>query len=78
MPRELHTAEEIRLEVYRLLNAGRKVSIDVPLPTKLSMPSDPFDYFSANWMIAAQPGFAADPEAVKMAILAVKRRWDLK
>ncbi len=60
----------------RLLNAGRKVPITVPLPTRLSMPSDPFDYHEANWMIPAHPSFAADPEAVK-AIVAVKARWDL-
>ncbi len=78
MPREQHTAEEIRDEVARLLNAGRKVPIAVPLPTKLSMPSDPFAYSEANWQIPALPGFRADPEAVKAAILAVKARWDLK
>lgn len=77
MPRELHTAEEIRAEVDRLLNAGRKVAITVPLPVKLSMPSDPFNDRGANWQIPAHPSFASDTEAVKAAITAVKARWDL-
>ena len=78
MRRELHTAEEIRDEVSRLLNAGRKVPITVPLPVRLAMPSDPFEDMEANWMIPAHPSFQADPEAVKRAIVAVKSRWLLK
>ena len=78
MKRELHTADEIQREVDRLLNTGRKLAIAVPLPIKLAMPADPFSDFTANWQIPAQPGFAADPEAVKAAILAVKRHWDME
>lgn len=77
MGREVRTAEEIRAEVERLLNARRKVPIAVPLPTKLAMQSDPFDDRGANWMIPSAPGFAADPEAIKAAIVAVKDRWDM-
>lgn len=77
MPRQPHTAEEIREEVSRLLNAGRKVPITVPLPTRLALPSDAFDDFAANWAIPAHPSFRADPEAVRAAIVAVKARWDL-
>lgn len=76
--REKHTAEEIREEVARLLNAGRKVPIIVPLPTRLSMPSDPFDDRAANWQIPAHPSFAADTDAVRAAITNVKGRWDLR
>lgn len=77
MKREKHTAAEIRDEVDRLLNAGRKVPITVPLPTRLGMPSDPFTDFTANWAIPSHPSFQADRDAVKAAILAVKARWDL-
>lgn len=78
MPRkERHTAEDIRDEVYRLLNAGRKVPITVPLPVRLGLPSDAFADWEANWMIPAHPSFAADPEAVRRAIVDVKGRWDL-
>lgn len=77
MGRELRSATEIRDEVARLLNAGRKVPIVVPLPTRLSMPSDPFDDRAANWQIPAHPSFAADTEAVRKAITDVKARWDM-
>lgn len=77
MAREIRSADEIRAEVDRLLNVGRKVAITVPLPTKLSMPSDPFSDRAANWMIPSAPGFAADPEAVRAAIVAVKEKWDM-
>lgn len=78
MARKAHTAQEIRDEVARLLNTGRKVPIIVPLPTRLSMPSDPFDDHTANWQIPAHPSFAADPEAVRKAITDVKARWDMQ
>ncbi len=77
MPRELHTAEEIRDEVARLLNTGRKAPITIPLPHKLALGSDPFDDWEANWAIEAHPSFAADTEAVRAAIVAVKSKWDL-
>lgn len=77
MDRELRSATDIRDEVARLLNAGRKVPIVVLLPTKLSMPSDPFDDRAANWQIPAHPSFAADVEAVRKAITDVKARWDM-
>jgi hypothetical protein len=75
--REVRTAVEIREAVARLLNAGRKVPITVPLPTRLSMSSDAFDDRAANWQIPAHPSFAADRKAVKAAIVAVKAKWDL-
>lgn len=78
MTREQHTAAEIQAEIDRLLNAGRKVPITVPLPHRLAMPSDPFTNFEANWAVPAHPSFAADREAVKAAILAVKSRWNLR
>lgn len=75
--RELHTADEIRDEVSRILNAGRKRPITVPLPTRLALPADAFEDHAANWMIPAHPTFAADREAVRAAIVAVKAKWDL-
>ncbi len=76
--RETRTASEIRDEVDRLLNANRRVPITVPLPTKLSMPSDPFEHYEANWAIPSHSSFAADREAVRKAILATKARFDME
>lgn len=75
--RERYTAEEIRDEVAAILNVGRKVPITVPLPTRLSLPSDAFEDFEANWVIPGHPSFAADRDAVRRAIVAVKAKWDL-
>jgi hypothetical protein len=77
MGRELHTAEEIRDEVARLLNSGRKKPLPVPLPYKLSMDSDPFDDFGANWAMYEQGGWALHRDDVRRAIVAVKAKWDL-
>lgn len=77
MTREAKTAGEIQDEVARLLNTGRKVAITVPLPIRLALPSDGFADYEANWQIPAHPSFAADREAVKKAIVAVKARWDM-
>ncbi len=77
MTREPHTAEEIRDEVARILNAGRKVPITVPLPMKLMEPDWTVDP-EANWAIPHHASFQADTAAVRDAILAVKARWNLK
>lgn len=42
MLRERHTAQAIQEEVSRLLNAGRKVPITVPLAVRLALTSDAF------------------------------------
>lgn len=76
--REPHSAEEIRAEVARLVNAGRMRPITVPLPTRLALPADPFEDHEANWMIPAHPSFDADREAVRRAIVAVKAKWDMR
>lgn len=76
--RELYTAEEIRDEVARLLNTGREKPLPVPLPTRLSMTSDPFTDFGANWHMPAQGAWTLHLEDVRRAIVAVKARWDLR
>lgn len=38
---------------------------------------DAFADSEANWMLPTHPSFAADPEAVRRAIVDVKARWDL-
>ncbi len=75
--RELHTAEEIRDEVARLLNRERKVPIEVPLPM-LVIERDPFEG-GANWQM---PRFGkqhkGNEAAIGRAIVAVKMKWDLQ
>lgn len=75
--RELRTAEEIRDEVTRLLNADRREPLPVPLPTRLTMPSDPFDDFGANWQMPEQAAWDLHRAEVRRAIVAVKAKWDL-
>lgn len=78
MPRELHTAEEIRDEVARLLNAGRKFPLEVPLPYKLAFEPDPFwTHPEANWQMHRFPQVSGNEEAIRRAIMDVKARWDL-
>lgn len=76
MERELHTAEEIRDEVDRLLNAGRKVRLVVPLPS-LVMERDPFEG-GANWQMPVFLQRKGNEAAIGRAIVAVKQKWDLK
>lgn len=78
MPRELHTAEEIRDEVARLLNDGRKFPLFVPLPLRRYF-DDPFEGGGANWQM---PNFRRgelekNAPAIGEAIMAVKAKWDL-
>ncbi len=75
MARELHTAEEIRAEVDRLLNTGRKVPLAVPLPL-LALERDPLEG-SANWNMPRLPGTKGNEAAIGKAIVAVKSKWDL-
>jgi hypothetical protein len=79
MPRERRSAEEIRDEVARLLNEGRKFPLHVPLPLKLLDTDDPFEGAGSNWRM---PKFRPrdldkNAAAIGRAILNVKSRWDL-
>lgn len=73
--REPHTAEEIRDEVARLLNAGRKVPLHVPLPTRWER--DPEFGEPANWRIPKLPKTRDNEATIARAIYDVKKRWDL-
>lgn len=79
MTRELHTAEEIRAEVSRLLNEGRMNLIDVPEPLRLAAEDDTLVDGGANWdMPEFRPRQARGSEAaIGRAVLAVKGKWDL-
>lgn len=76
MARELHTAEEIRDEVARLLNAGRKFPLEVPLPMR-SIERDEFEG-GANWNMPRFKGHKGNEAAIGRAIVAVKEKWDLR
>lgn len=72
--RELHTAEEIRDEVARLLNRGRTVPLEVPLP--MLAERDPLEG-GANWGMPRFKQQRGNEAAIGRAIVAVKQRWDL-
>lgn len=74
--REKRTAEEIQAEVSRLLNAGRKKPLHVPLPVRWTDP-DPAFGEPANWMIPRLPETRDNEVAIARAIYDVKKRWDL-
>lgn len=74
--RELHTAEEIRDEVDRLVNAGRKVAIEVPLPLRLVEP-DWIEAPDCNWQMPAFSNTRGNEDAIRAAVLAVRAKWDL-
>lgn len=79
MARELHTAEEIRDEVARLVNAGRKFPLHVPLPLLRTF-EDTFEGGGANWHM---PNFRSkevhdNAAAIGRAIMDVKSRWDMR
>jgi hypothetical protein len=76
MTRELHTAEEIRAEVARLLNANREVPLLVPLPTPVSV-RDPVEG-NANWRMPRFVAHHGNKMAIGLALLDVQMRWDLK
>lgn len=74
MPRELHTAEEIRAEIARLLAVH---VAELPLPERLVLEPDWTEAGGANWHIPAWPGIWPNTDAVRRAILDVKARWDM-
>jgi hypothetical protein len=73
--REPHSAVEIRNEVARLLYVGRKIRAAVPLPKVV--PRTPGN-LNSNWdmprAFRTQPGFQID---IGLALMSVKKRWDL-
>jgi hypothetical protein len=73
--REPHSAVEIRDEVARLLYEGRKIRAAVPLPKVV--PRTPGN-LNSNWdmprAFRSQPGFQID---IGLALISVKKRWDL-
>lgn len=75
MTRERRSAAEIQAEVDRLLNAGRKVPLKVPLPMPVLDP-DPLEG-GANWQMPRLPGTKGNEAAIGRAIMAVKVKWDL-
>lgn len=77
MPRELRTAEEIRDEVARILNLGRKVPLQVPLPLRLAFEADTFIGGGANWQMPAFPKVRGNEAAIGRSIMTVKMKWDL-
>jgi hypothetical protein len=70
-----HSAAEIRDEVARLLNATRPFALRVPLPIRVARAPENLD---CNWDMSAefraQPGYQIE---IGLALLSVKRRWDL-
>jgi hypothetical protein len=74
--RQLHSATEIRNEIARLLNAARPFPLRVPLPLSADRG---VDGSNANWDLPAEfrakAGYQID---IGLAVLAVKRRWDLR
>jgi hypothetical protein len=73
--RELHTSEEIRDEVARLVNRGRPVPLVVPLP----IPAIRRDSLEggANWEMPRFPAHKGNELPIERAILNVKLRWNL-
>lgn len=75
MGRELHTSEEIRDEVARLVNRGRPVPLVVPLPTPVTE-RDPLEG-GANWQMPRFAAYKGNEVPIERAILNVKLRWNL-
>jgi hypothetical protein len=75
MARELHTSEEIRNEVTRLVNRGRPVPLVVPLPIPATE-RDPLEG-GANWQMPRFAAHKGNEVPIERAILNVKLRWDL-
>jgi hypothetical protein len=75
MARELHTSDEIRDEVARLVNRGRPVPLVVPLPIAATE-RDPLEG-GANWQMPRFPAHKGNEVPIERSILNVKLRWDL-
>jgi len=77
--RELKTADEIRAEIERLVNANREVRedrerIEIPAPTPLREP----DRNGCNWTMAAYRGSPTYLGLVELAVAAMQLRWNLR
>jgi hypothetical protein len=74
--RQSHSAAEIRDEVARVLNARRRFSLRVPLPVPAPRAPENLD---CNWDMSAefraQAGYQIE---IGLALLSVKKRWDLQ
>jgi hypothetical protein len=74
MRKEIHSAEEIRAEVYRRLSERRSAPF-VPLPHHVERTRE---NLNANWDMPQdfrrQKGYQIE---IGLALLAVKRHWDL-
>jgi hypothetical protein len=75
MRKEIHSAEEIRAEVHRLLNEVRRTPLRVPLPH----PVEPTESnMAANWDMPrdfrSHAGYQIE---IGLALIALKKRWDL-
>jgi hypothetical protein len=78
MTRELHSAEQIRAEVHRLINRAPEVradgeSVGVPMPTPLREP----DATGCNWDMTFAWNAKVYVSAVRHAVANVKERWNL-
>lgn len=72
--REIHTAEEIRDEVERLLNKNVLMPLTVPLP--IAVERD-YSKTGANWDMRFERSIGYQIE-IGLVLLDVKMRWDLK
>ena len=77
MPRTLHSAEEIRAEVSRLIHEHRDVrasaaAIQVPLPTPQRA-----DGTGLNWWMSGFGNAFGFQEVIGLAVTAVGKRWNL-
>jgi hypothetical protein len=72
-PREMHTAEEIRAEVDRLLNINHFHRVEVPLPDWIRPPGF---VNGANWQMPVF-GETRHRDIIHRAVYNVQRRWDL-
>jgi hypothetical protein len=75
MRREMHTAHEIRAEVYRRLNELRRTPLTVPLPYPVAPTPD---NLNANWDMPRDfRGLVGYQIEIGLVLLAMKKRWDL-
>lgn len=78
MPRTLHSAEEVRAEVIRLVHEHRDVRasgavIQVPLPTPQRA-----DGTGLNWWMSGFGNAFGFQEVIGSAVSAIGKRWNLR
>ena len=75
-PRELHTAEEIRDELSRLLNEDRP---GPPLPVLLPLRRQvPPGEDGANWEFQWHESYHGDTCGIRVVLVDVQSRWNLR